>query len=150
MHVCDGAHALSHVWFFATPWTVASKAPLSMEFSKQESWSGLSFPIPWYLSNPGTKPLSVASPAADSLPLCHLRSYVYITCVHSQLLQLCLTLCNPMDCSPLGSFVYGILQARMLERGCHILLQGTFLNQWSKPHFMSPALTGRFFTTSTT
>ena len=35
--------------------------------------------------------------------------------VHAQLLQLCLTLCDPMDCSPTGSFVHGILQARTLE-----------------------------------
>ena len=34
---------LSHVWLFATPWTVACQAPLSMEFSKQEYWSGLPF-----------------------------------------------------------------------------------------------------------
>ena len=33
------------------------------------------------------------------------------------LLQLCLTLCNPMDCSPPGSFVHGIFQARVLEWG---------------------------------
>ena len=36
-------------------------------------------------------------------------------CVHAQLLQLCLTLCDSMDCSPPGSFVHGILQARTLE-----------------------------------
>ena len=37
---------LSHVWLFATPWTVARQAPLSMEFSRQEYWSGLLFPSP--------------------------------------------------------------------------------------------------------
>ena len=36
-------------------------------------------------------------------------------CVHAKLLQSCLTLCNPMDCSPPGSSVHGILQARILE-----------------------------------
>ena len=36
-------------------------------------------------------------------------------CVHDQLLQLCLTLCSPVDCSPPGSIVHGILQARILE-----------------------------------
>ena len=35
--------------------------------------------------------------------------------VHAKSLQLCLTLCDPMDCSPPGSFVHGILQARILE-----------------------------------
>ena len=38
-----------------------------------------------------------------------------ITIVHNMLLQLCLTLCNTMDCSPPGSSVHGILQARILE-----------------------------------
>ena len=37
---------LSRVRLFATPWTVAYKAPLSMEFSRQEYWSGLPFPSP--------------------------------------------------------------------------------------------------------
>ena len=36
----------SHVWLFATPWTVTRQAPLSMEFSRQEYWSGLPFPSP--------------------------------------------------------------------------------------------------------
>ena len=48
---------------FATPWTVAHQAPLSMEFSRQEDWRGLSFPSPGDLSNPGTEPASPASPA---------------------------------------------------------------------------------------
>ena len=50
----------------ATPWTVACQAPLSMGFSRQEYWSGLPFPPPGDLPNPGTKP---GSPVlqADSL-----------------------------------------------------------------------------------
>ena len=36
----------SHVWLFTTPWTVALQAPLSMEFSREEYWSRLSFPVP--------------------------------------------------------------------------------------------------------
>ena len=48
---------LSHVQLFATPWTVAYQAPLSMEFSKQEYWSRLPFPLPQEdLPNPGIKP----------------------------------------------------------------------------------------------
>ena len=39
-----------------TPWTVAYQAPLSMEFPRQEYWSGLPFPPPGDLSNPGIKP----------------------------------------------------------------------------------------------
>ena len=48
---------------FATPWTVAHQAPLSMEFSIQEYWSGLPFPSPVNLSDPGIKPVSLMSPA---------------------------------------------------------------------------------------
>ena len=44
---------LRHVRLFATPWTVARQAPLSMEFSRQEYWSGLPFPSPGDLPNPG-------------------------------------------------------------------------------------------------
>ena len=40
-------NSLSHVWLFANPWTVAHQAPLSMEFSRQEYWSGLPFPSPY-------------------------------------------------------------------------------------------------------
>ena len=45
---------------FATPWTVACQAPLSMELSKQEYWSGLPFPSPEDLPDPGIKPSSHA------------------------------------------------------------------------------------------
>ena len=43
-------------------WAVAHQAPLSMEFSRQEYWSGLSFAFPGNLPNPGIKPTSLASP----------------------------------------------------------------------------------------
>ena len=50
-----------------TPWTVARQAPLSMGFSRQEYWSGLPFPSPGNLPDPGIKPRSPAL-QADSLP----------------------------------------------------------------------------------
>ena len=50
-----------------TPWTVACQAPLSMGFSRQEYWSGLPFPPPGDLPNPGTEPRFPAL-QADSLP----------------------------------------------------------------------------------
>ena len=61
----------SRVWFFAALWTIAHQAPLSKGFSRQEYWSGLPFPSPGDLSNPGIEPTSLTSPAleADSLPL---------------------------------------------------------------------------------
>ena len=57
---------LSRVRLFATPWTVAHYAPLSMGFSRQEYWSGLPFPSPGDLPNPGIEPRSPAL-QADAL-----------------------------------------------------------------------------------
>ena len=45
--------SLSRVQLFAIPWTVAYQAPLSMGFSRQEYWSGLPFPSPGKIPNPG-------------------------------------------------------------------------------------------------
>ena len=50
--------SLSCVWLLVTPWTVAYQAPPSMEFSRQEYWSGLPFPSPEDLPDPGIKPMS--------------------------------------------------------------------------------------------
>ena len=52
-----------HVWLFVTPWTIAHQAPLSMELSRQEYWSGLPGPPPGDLPDPGIKPVSLTSPA---------------------------------------------------------------------------------------
>ena len=59
--------SLSHVLLFATPWTIAYQAPPSMGFSRQECWSGLPFPSPGDLPDPGIEP---GSPTlqADALP----------------------------------------------------------------------------------
>ena len=59
--------SLSHVQLFATPWTVACQAPPSMAFSRQEYWSGLSFPSPRDLPHPGIEPWSPKL-RAGSLP----------------------------------------------------------------------------------
>ena len=58
---------LSRVQLFVTPWTVAYQAPPSVGFSRQEYWSGLPFPSPGDLPNPG---IELGSPAlqADALP----------------------------------------------------------------------------------
>ena len=58
--------SLSRVRLFATPWTVARQAPLSMEFSRKEYWSGLPFPSPEDLPNLGIEPQSPAL-QADAL-----------------------------------------------------------------------------------
>ena len=58
---------LSRAWLFAIPWTEVYQASLSMGFSRQEYWSGLPFPSPGDLLDPGIK---LKSPAlqADALP----------------------------------------------------------------------------------
>ena len=64
------------------------QAPLSLRFSRQEHWSGLPFPSPMHESEN-----------------------------ESEVTQSCLTLTDPMDCSPPGSSVHGVFQARVLEWG---------------------------------
>ena len=81
---------LSRVGLLATPWTAAYQAPPSMGFSRQEYWSGVPLPSPYH------RYAAAAAAAAKSL-------------------QLCPTLCDPIDGSPPGSPVPGILQARTLE-----------------------------------
>ena len=105
---------LSHVRLFATSWTVAYQAPLSMEFSRQEYWSGLPVPSPQNIPNPGIKPRS-STLQADSLPS---EPPGKPMCIHesqSEVTQSCPTLCDLMDCSLPGSSVHGIFQARILE-----------------------------------
>ena len=58
-----GVCVLSYAQVFAASWTVAQQAPLSMELSRQEYWSGLPFPLPGDLPDPGIEPVSPASPA---------------------------------------------------------------------------------------
>ena len=90
----------SHVQLFVTPWTVAYWAPLSMGFSRQECWSGLPFPSPGDLPDPGIKPRSPAL-QADALPSeppgkpCFYFQF-------SSVAQSCPTLCDPMNCSTPG------------------------------------------------
>ena len=68
VHVCiQKLLLLSCVQLFAAPWTVTCQAPLSMEFSRQEYWSGKLFPSPGDLPNPGIEPTSPAL-KAHSLP----------------------------------------------------------------------------------
>ena len=67
---------LNCILLFATPWTVAHQGPLSMEFSRQDYWSGLPFPTPGHFLIQGSNPhlLSLLHWQVDSLPLSHLGS----------------------------------------------------------------------------
>ena len=98
---------------FVTPWTVAYQALPSMEFSRQDYWSGLPFPSPGDLLNPGIEP---GSPAlqADALP------YEPPGKPEVKISQSCLTLCDPMDYT-----VQGILQARILQGVAYPFFSGS-------------------------
>ena len=115
----------------------AHQAPLSMGFSRQEYRSGLPFPTPGDLPDLGIEPMSHCVSSIGRWVLyhyCHLRypDFTQILLVFSKnrnldpssvssawecvmSLQSCLTLRNPVDCSPPGSSVHRILQARILE-----------------------------------
>ena len=76
--VCCMLCHISHVWLSVAPWTVAHQAPLSMEFPRQEYWSGLPCPPPGDLPNSGIEPASPTPPSlqVDSWPLSQLGSPV--------------------------------------------------------------------------
>ena len=85
----------NHVQFCATQWTVTLQAPLNMEFSRQEYWSGLPFPSPGDLPDPGAEPASLKSHA--------LAGELFIAAAAAATsLQSCPILCDPIDGSPPG------------------------------------------------
>ena len=107
--------ALSHVWLFVTPWTVAHQAPLTMGFSRQEYWSGLPVPTWGEFSSPRDGiPTQGLNPPLLQL-LCYRQVDSLAPPAAATSLQLCPTLCDPMDCCPSGSSVQGMVQARVLE-----------------------------------
>ena len=81
---CAVLSRFSHVQLFATLWTVACQAPLSMGFSRQEYWSVLPCPPPGDLPDPGIEPISLVSPAlqAGSFPLSYLGSHLLPIVIH--------------------------------------------------------------------
>ena len=90
-----------------------------MVFSRPEYWSGSPFPSPGELPNPGIKPRSPTL-QVDSLPAEPYRKAKNTgvgaaAAAAAKSLQSCPTLCDPMDCSPPGSSIHGIFQARVLE-----------------------------------
>ena len=60
--LCLSAQSLRPCPTFATLWTVVCQSPLSCGLSRQEYWSGLPFPPPWYLPHPGTEAMSSVTP----------------------------------------------------------------------------------------
>ena len=108
---------LNHVQLFATPWTITHEAPVFMGFSRQEHWSRLPCPPPGDLPDPGIEALPPASPALPGE--CYRATWEAQIPVAAagaaESPQSCPTLCDPIDGSPPGSPVPGLLQARTLE-----------------------------------
>ena len=112
------------------------------EFSRQENWSGLKFPFPGFLPNPGIKPTSPISPTlagrfftTESPGKPNLFLVVYsLSCV--QLFQ-------PMDYSLLGSSVHEILLAKILKWVAISFSRGS---SWPKDQTWVSCIAGRFFT----
>ena len=107
MHACMLSH-FSHIRLFATLWTVMHQAPLSMEFSRQEYWSGLPCSPPGDLPNPGIEP---ASPTllhwqVDSLPLSHHEAPQSVMLVFKSLLYSLLAVWSQANNSQLDALVF--------------------------------------------
>ena len=85
-----------------------------MGFSRQEYWSELPFLSPEDLPDPGIEPTSPAL-AGRVFAIEPRGKIILVTAAAAKSLQSCLTLCDPIDSSPPGSAVPGILQARTLE-----------------------------------
>ena len=108
--------SLSRVWLLATPQTAAYQAPLSMGFAKQEYWSGLPLPSP--SSSPTVHQFILFFDAYHTEQCAGVSTFpaIYLSIMKwSEVAQLCLTLCDPVDCSLPCSSLRGILQARILE-----------------------------------
>ena len=92
MRECSVTQSWPTLW---TPWTVAHQAPLSMGFPRQESWSGLPFPIPGDLPDPGIEPVSpaVAGGFFTTKPprKLHLRVLLLLLLSHFSHVRLCAT-----------------------------------------------------------
>ena len=122
---------------------------MSLKFSRQEYWSRLPLPIPGDLPDPGIKPESLASPAvagrffttsATREDQGSLDGYV---CMHTKSLQLCLTLCDIMDCSALPS---GSFSGQEYWSGLSFPPPGDLPNSGIKPVSLTPpVLAGGFF-----
>ena len=145
MHVCVLSCLV--VSDIATPWTVAYQAPLSKGFLRQECWSGLPFASPGDLPDPGIKLPSLRSTALVGKFFITSNTWEaqYIICVctsESEAAQSCPTLCDPVDYSPPGSSIHGILQARMLKWVAIFFSRGS---SWPRDQTPVSCIAGRFF-----
>ena len=124
----------------------------SMGFSRQECWSELPCPCPGDLPDSGIKTTSLMSPAMTGGFFTTSATWEAICCAVLYLVaQSCLTLCDPMDYSLLGSFVHGDSPDKNTGVGCYALPPGDLPNPGiDPPSLMSPALAVGFFIISST
>ena len=146
---------LNHVQLFANLCSVARQAPLSMEFSRQESWSGLPCPPPGDLPDPGIKPKPVQwkcwkygvltpGPPKKSLRRCSNEP----KCFHvfegptiiqfSSVAQSCPTLCDPMNRSTPGLPVHHQLPSFSCQQYSSMILSGGRLGVGSDQRRQNP------------
>ena len=138
--VCVCAPAAQSCLTLFNPWTVAHQAPLSIGFSRQEHWSGLPFPSPGDLPDPGIEPTSPA--LAGGFFNTEPQGKSLCTGVY-KVAQSCTNLCDTMHHSLPGSSVHRILQARTLEWVAFPFSRGS-----SQPRDQTQVscIVGRFFT----
>ena len=148
--------SLSRVRLLATSWTAAYQAPLSMGFSGQEYWSGVSLPSPYihtmdYYSAIKRDKVLIHAKTWRNLEnmMIHLRrqsqrpTYCINPFMCVLVAQACPTLCHLMDCSLPGSSVCGILQARILE---WVAISLSRESSRSRDRTQVSCFVGRFFT----
>ena len=114
-------------------WTVARQIPLSMNFIGKNNGVGYHFLLQGIFLTLGSNLglLCLLPCQVDSLPLILAQGvglFLEVVCV-CLVTQSCLILCDPMDCSPSGSFVYGNPPGKITGMGCHALLQEIFRTQ---------------------
>ena len=121
-----------------SPWTVARQAPLSMELYRQEYWRGILYIYLYIMLL--IHFCCIAETGTEVQSNCESDVKLLVA-------QLCLTLCDLMDCSPPGSSVHEIVQARTLE------WVSIFFSKWSsrpRDRTWVSCIIGRFFTIWTT
>ena len=84
IHCTTSVYVRSVVLDSVTPWTVTCQAPLSMQFSRQEHWSGLPFPLPGDLSNLGIEPTSLMSPTLAGGFFTNCTTWEVLKCILNQ------------------------------------------------------------------
>ena len=146
----SSVQSLSHVWLLATPWIAAHQVPLSITNSR-------SLPEPMSIESvmPSSHliicqldtyvyplffgfPSHLGHQSADYSSSCRFSTVIYFihVCVRAKSLQLCLILCDPMDCSLPGSSVNGDSPGKNTGVGCHALLQQIFPTQVLNPRLL--------------